>query len=199
MRFLKSYKQFEEYDEQIGPDIDLGLKISYQELLDSSNLVELDFESLFKAYDTDLENLVTGSDFLSEVATRDLVASQVFDTKEIANLLEEDIRYVFLYSKNDDEQNIDPVYILIETPSEIKLYYTSEDLNRFHEKIANRVIKVKDLSDPNTTYIYGTSNAGVNWNLQNMTNQTEKFKKELYGETLMKWLNDGEIEVVGTN
>ncbi|MFV2014207.1 MAG: hypothetical protein ACC656_02165 [Candidatus Heimdallarchaeota archaeon] len=192
---MKSYQQFE----KIGPNVELGLKISYDELILTSNLIELDFDSMFKTNAANLEDLSGSNDFLSELSERELVASRLFNTKELAHLLEIDIQYIFLFSRND-EQNIEPVYILIQSPSsDIKMYYSSKDINRFHEKLSSRIIKVNPVNDPNNSYIYRTSNAGRNWALQNTEKENNKYKKNLYAETLMKWLNANEIEILVTN
>ena len=196
MQWIKSFQLFE----KIEQDIKLNLKISYDNLIKSSSLVELDYKSIFKTYQPDLETLVESPEFLADTLERDLVASQIHDSKKQSNLLDTEIKYVFLYSINDDETNIEePVYILIQQQNkEIKLYYTTEDLNRFHEKLSSRIIKVT-VRHNNKEWIYVTNNAGVNWLLQNLENETDRFTKEMSGEILTNLKNENKIKIEVTN
>lgn len=192
MKWIKTYEQFEPNE--------LGLKMTFGEWIKASNLTELNYESIFNVYDTNLEKLVNRDDFLEDLVKRDLVATDLHDSKDIANLLDTDIKYAFINYADEENPNVqDPKYILIEHENKIRLFYNVEDLNRFHEKLSSRIIKVTDKSNTNKEYIYITSNAGTNWELQNVEDETEKFKKEIEGETLVSMQRNGEIDIKITN
>ena len=139
--------------------------------------------------------------FLEELTRRNLVATELHDSNSIAHLLDTNIKYVFINFIDRNNPNIqEPKYVLIQNEdNKIKLFYSADDLNRFHEKLSSRIIKITDPSDPNQKYIYMTNNAGTNWELQNIEDETERFPAELTGETLIKMQHDGNAEIKVTN
>lgn len=44
-----------------------------------------------------------------------------------------------------------------------------------------------------------TSNAGTNWELQNMDDETDTFRKDMSGEILVQMQKNGTIEIKITN
>lgn len=192
---MKWIKTFENFDAN-----ELGLKLSFNEWIKASNLAELNFESLFKNYDTDLEHLLNNPDFLEELSKRNLVAKEMHNSNEIAHLLDSNITFAFIVFADKKNPNIqEPKYVLIQNEDEkIRLFYNVEDVNRFHEKLSSRIVRVKDIST-NNEYIYMTSNGGMNWVLQNTEDETDRFKKEVSGETLIQLQKKGDVEIKITN
>lgn len=192
---MKWIKTFENFDAN-----ELGLKLSFEEWIKASNLAELNFESLFKTYDTDLEHLLNTPDFMEELSRRNLIVKELHNSKDIAHLLDTNIQFAFIVFADKKNPNIqEPKYVLIQNEEDkIRLFYNVEDVNRFHEKLSSRIIKVKEQSTTNE-YIYMTSNGGMNWILQNTEDETDLFKKEISGETLIQMQTNNKVEIKITN
>lgn len=192
MKWIKTYEQF-------NPS-ELGLKMTFDEWINASNLAELNFKSIFKSYDTDLEQLANDPNFLEDLSKRNLVATDLQSSKDLANLLDVEIKYIFINVSDEKNPNVqEPKYILIEHNDKIRLFYNVEDLNRFHEKLCSRIIKVTDPTNLSQHYVYMTSNAGTNWELQNMDDETDTFRKDMSGEMLVQMQKNGTIEIKITN
>jgi hypothetical protein len=178
-------KTFEEYNNK--------LYVNLKDLAKNSKLIELDFESVFDTFDTDLEHLLENPKFLKELNKNNLVATDIKNTKDFATLINKDFKYTLLnvIDKNPKNKIQQTKYILVQEngSDEIKLFDVTKDLKQFFNKLTNKIIKITD-KNSGKTYIYVTYNGGKNWELQNTRDKTNIFKKILDLDELLKILNN---------
>jgi hypothetical protein len=183
--------------ENLTPSFNLNLEIDLDQLLTDLNLIEIDFKKYFDTHKSNLESLIQSLDFMQDLKNRKLKSSQLFDTRENADLLNQNIQFIFLYSLETEADLDVPVYLIIQTENDnIKMYYTEEDISDFYNKLSSRIITITDNVN-DQKWIYMTSNSGMNWSLQNTENENDIFKQELYGEELQKLIqqNNYKFEV----
>ena len=91
-----------------------------------------------------------------------------------------------------------PVFILFQTWNEtlkewddVKLFKINGDVKKFYDKLTSKVIEITD-GDEN--YIYQTSN-GNDWELQNLKNENDIYKRFFRKDELQKLLSDRKVSV----
>jgi len=176
MRWIKTYEQY-------------SLFVNLDDVIKNSKLVELDFESVFDTYDTDLEKLVDRPEFLKELNKNDLVATDIKYTKNLATLIKKPFKYVLLNVINNDPstkvQNTKYILIQEDNLDKIRLFNVTKNLENFFNKLTNKIIKFTS-DETGKKYIYVTYNGGKNWELQNTRDENNIFKKLLSLEEVLK-------------
>lgn len=181
--------------ENLTPSFNLDLEIDLDQLLSDLKLIEIDFSTYFETHKSNLESLIKSIDFMQDLKKRKLKSSQLFDTRESADLLNQNIQFIFLYSLETEADLDVPVYLIVQRENgDIKMYYTEEDISDFYNKLSSRIITITD-SVNSQKWIYMTSNSGMNWSLQNTENENDIFKQELYGEELESIVTQNQYKV----
>ena len=94
---------------------------------------------------------------------------------------------------------MNPDFLLIQTWNEtlnkwndVKLFKVNDDIKKFYDKLSSKTIEIEVNDD---TYIYRTSNSGNNWELQNLNDSTDMFKRFLNRAELQTILKGKEIKL----
>jgi len=191
---LMKYKEF------LNENISTGIA----QLLQSIDAEQVDFYyklgiSKDKFMDKDIEEIFNDSDFNNALYDKKLKKSELTSTLETENFLKKqyDIRYFLLIDR--DIPKIDtPKYIIFQYSkkelgwSDVFMYKVNGNIRNFFEKMTSRTIEIED---SNKKYVYQTSNSGNNWTLQNIEDQTDKFKETLEKDELRDILAQKGLEL----
>lgn len=180
---------FKKWDEFINENLFVSkIKDDMLSIVTKCGFQSLNFKSVFEINDQqDLEILAKSSDFLKKLQEKQLRATDVEKSNETSSLVLSPIQYMLLYNTADTEA-ANPVYLLIQDsfnnkPTAIRLFYVTSEINKFFEYLTNRIIEVTK-TDNNKKWIYKTTNAGENWELQNKSTATSLLKEQMYGDEL---------------
>jgi hypothetical protein len=106
-------------------------------------------------------------------------------------------KWMFIYDINANELE-KPSYLLFQTWNSIdkkweniKFFKVNSDSKKFYDKLTSKTIEI---DDNNKNYIYLTTN-GNNWELQNLDNEDEIYKKHITKEELQKIINDNKVKI----
>lgn len=194
MRYILKYSKFLEsvnIDTQ-NPDFKFSdilesLTVFHDNLMDSIKAEEVDVINTLK-FEKDsndlssIDRLVDDPKFIESLSNIGLKKSDVQNTDDYQTFISKSMKFVSIF---DIEANdlMNPKFILIQTYNdtlkkwnEIKLFKVNDDIKKFYDKLSSKTIEIK-LNDDN--FIYKTSNSGNNWELQNLDNENETFKRFL--------------------
>lgn len=181
---------FKKWDEFINENLFVNkIKDDFQSIVTKCGFQALNFESIFEMKpDQNLEIISQSSEFLKKIQQKQLRATDVEKSNETSSLVLNPIQYILLYNQEDSEA-ANPVYLLIqdsqfEKVTPVQLFYVTSDITKFFEYLTNRLIEVSKTSDAGKKWIYRTTNAGENWELQNIKDATSTFKEQMFGDEL---------------
>ena len=104
---------------------------------------------------------------------------------------------IIIYGIESNELE-NPSYIIFQVWNEslmkwedVKLYKVNDDVKKFYDKLASKTIEVTDGDD---NYIYVTAN-GNDWELQNLNQENDIYKRFFRKDELQKLLNDRKVTV----
>lgn len=181
---------FKKWDQFINENLFVSkIKDDVNSIVTKCGFQLLNFESIFEIKpDQDLSIVTQSSEFLKKIQQKQLRATDVEKSSETSSLVLNPIQYCLLYNQ-DQTEAANPVYILIQDIVDgkfhsIQLYYVTSEINKFFEYLTNRLIEVTKSNDPSVKYIYRTTNAGENWELQNKEEANNVMKQQMFGDEL---------------
>ena len=207
MRVIKKYQEFKE-----SIFIDLGIlsvdilesmNIWHDVLLSAISAEEKDiFDTLKLTKDfyngrLSLDFLSDNIEFINSLSSIALKKSQIQNTDDFQTFVNKPCKFMFIYNSESNELE-NPVFILFQTWNEtlkewddVKLFKINGDVKKFYDKLTSKVIEITD-GDEN--YIYQTSN-GNDWELQNLKNENDIYKRFFRKDELQKLLSDRKVSV----
>ncbi len=207
MKVIKTYKQFKEslvIDLGIQPiDIMESMNIWHDVLLSVISAEEKDiFNTLnlpkdFYSDKLSLDFLSDNIEFVNSLSSLGLKKSAIQNTDDYQTFVNKPCKWMFIYGIESNELE-NPSYIIFQVWNEslmkwedVKLYKVNDDVKKFYDKLASKTIEITDGDD---NYIYVTSN-GNDWELQNLNQENDIYKRFFRKDDLQKLLNDRKVTV----
>jgi len=198
MSKIKKYKQF------------LTENIEMIEIVNDANVLEsivTDSESLLKSINaenvmmgdvlnfnsekfTDIDILAKDAEFLKKLDNKGFKKNNIEYSKDCETFLDKtlDIKFFLIFKKDESELEPKPEYIVFQSRAkgsgrweQIKMYKVNENIRNFYDKLSSKTIEIKR---GGKNYIFKTSNAGNDWNLQNIQNKDTVFKDIMSNDEL---------------
>lgn len=200
MKIMKYKKFLESYIIDNTDDILESMSIIERDLISSIAGKELNiFDTLKLPKDEfegkDLNYLFGSTEFINSLSSLGLKKSNVQDSEDIETFLNSSLRFMFIYDIESNELE-NPVYLMLEIWddiklewSSVKLYRVNDDVKKFYDILSSKTI---ELFYKNKNYIYKTSNTN-NWELQNLLDETNMFKRFLNNEELTDLIKNSDI------
>ena len=186
--------------------------ISVDDIMESMSVIENDLISSISGeevdiYDTlklpkedfngkDLNFLSENIEFINSLSSLGLKKSTLQNTDDFESFLNVQVKFMFIYKSNSSELE-NPVYLLIELWddnkmewSNVRLFKVNSDVKKFYDILSSKTV---ELFDGEKNYIYKTSNTN-DWELQNLLDETNLFKRFLTSEELVDLLRNSEIK-----
>ena len=207
MRVIKKYQEFKESIfidlGMLSVDILESMNIWHDVLLSAISAEEKDiFDTLKLTKDfyngrLSLDLLSDNIEFINSLSSIALKKSQIQNTDDFQTFVNKPCKFMFIYNSESNELE-NPVFILFQTWNEtlkewddVKLFKINGDVKKFYDKLTSKVIEITD-GDEN--YIYQTSN-GNDWELQNLKNENDIYKRFFRKDELQKLLSDRKVSV----
>ena len=207
MRVIKKYQEFKESIfidlGMLSVDILESMNIWHDVLLSAISAEEKDiFDTLKLTKDfyngrLSLDFLSDNIEFINSLSSIALKKSQIQNTDDFQTFVNKPCKFMFIYNSESNELE-NPVFILLQTWNEtlkewddVKLFKINGDVKKFYDKLTSKVIEITD-GDEN--YIYQTSN-GNDWELQNLKNENDIYKRFFRKDELQKLLSDRKVSV----
>ena len=198
--------------EEIFNDADIleSIVTEYDSLLKSINAEEIDLYHILNL-DKDkyskfvsIEDLYNDDNFNKNLIKHKLKKSQLELTEESETFLENVIDIKFFLIHNEEKHYLEnPDYIVFQSKEkkstrwkEIKAYRVKGDIKKFYDKLTNKTIELKR---GEKSYIYFTSNSGVDWQLKNIENKDDQFKDYLDQDQIKVILKNKECSITIVN
>jgi len=120
----------------------------------------IDIFDIDKLYDNDIFNLKLSEKKLKKNILENTEESETFIKKTII------IKFFLIFNINQEKIE-NPKYIIFQNIKKykkepVKCFKINKDIKKFYDKLTNKTIELKK---GNKTYIYNTSNSGLNWEL----------------------------------
>ena len=210
MKYIKDYRSYKESIEidltdQNLSDLLESLTIWEDSLLSSIKAEEQDIVEVFKyVRDTkgklDIEELADDTKFVESLSNIGLRKSNVQNTDDFETFLDKTLKFMPIF-RVDDNDLMNPIFLLLQSWNEslkewndVKLYRVNDDIKKFYDKLSSKTIEIIDKST-NKNYIYVTANSGNDWELKNLKDEDETFKKFLRHEELKDLASEKDIVV----
>ena len=207
MRVIKKYQEFKESIfidlGMLSVDILESMNIWHDVLLSAISAEEKDIFDTFKLTKDfyngrlSLDFLSDNIEFINSLSSIALKKSQIQNTDDFQTFVNKPCKFMFIYNSESNELET-PVFILFQTWNEtlkewddVKLFKINDDVKKFYDKLTSKVIEITD-GDEN--YIYQTSN-GNDWELQNLKNENDIYKRFFRKDELQKLLSDRKVSV----
>lgn len=207
MRVIKKYQEFKESIfidlGMLSVDILESMNIWHDVLLSAISAEEKDIFDTFKLTKDfyngrlSLDFLSDNIEFINSLSSIALKKSQIQNTDDFQTFVNKPCKFMFIYNSESNELE-NPVFILFQTWNEtlkewddVKLFKINDDVKKFYDKLTSKVIEITD-GDEN--YIYQTSN-GNDWELQNLKNENDIYKRFFRKDELQKLLSDRKVSV----
>lgn len=203
MKYLKDYKRFTEAV-QIDISMDYtfsdileSLSIFQNNLLTSINAESVSFENEFNYKlendEMDLELLSENSEFITALQNKALKIGTVENTDDYETFVSRSMKFMPI-RQEDANELMNPKYIIIQNRDEsknawgeLRLYKVRDEIRKFYDTLSSKTIELKH-NDKN--YIYTTSNSGNEWEIKNVKDADNTFKKYLRREDLKKLIEN---------
>ncbi len=211
MKYIKSYKKYKEsllIDFQMIPnsvsiDILESMGIWQDALLSSIDAKEQDMYDILKLPrdfykdKNDLDFLGDNIEFINSLTSLALKKSNIQMSDDYQTFISKPCKWMFIYDINSNELE-KPSYLLFQTWNntnkkweETKFFKVNSDSKKFYDKLTSKTIEIND-ADKN--YIYSTSN-GNDWELQNLDQESDNYKRYITKEELQKILDDKRVKI----
>ena len=176
-------------------DINESFGIFYGALLKSINAEKIDIYDEFKIkdknFDMNIDDLSKNDDFVNCLSSIGLKKSNLEDSSTYECFINKPCKFMFIYDVNSNELE-NPLYILFQPENkEVELYKVKDKINNFYNKLSSKTIEIEE---DGKKWIYVTSN-GNDWDLQNIENENDMFKKSLRKEELEEILKDSKVKI----
>lgn len=210
MNYIRTYNSFKESIEidlntQNLSDLLESLTIFEDSLLSSIKAEKEDIVNIFdniKNYKgkVDIDNLSEDSNFMEALSKLGLRKSNIQNTSDFETFLGKPLKFMSIF-KIQDNDLMNPTYILIQSYNdsrnewdEIRLYKVNDDIKKFYDKLSSKTIEIID-NNTKDSYIYITSNSGNDWELKNLNDETDIFKRYLQNPDLENMASKKDITV----
>ena len=208
--YIFSYKKFLESIVEIDninnkqnlSDLLESLTIWEDNLLDSINAEEKNIKDVLNyvfEVDKDLEELANNITFIEKLSENGLKKSEIHNTEDYETFIDKPLKFMPIYNVDDNEL-MNPKFLIIQSWDEkknkwdsIKFYLINDNMKKFYDKLSSKTIELEDTD--NNKWIYQTSTSGENWELQNLQNETKKFKRFLYKHELKELINKENLKI----
>jgi len=208
MKYIKKYNVYKEsikFDLEYQEVYDLmeSMNIWHDALLTSISAEELDiFDTLNLPREQysdnlDLSYLTKNIEFINSLSSLGLKKSQVQSSDDFATFLNKPCKYMFVF-KTDSNELQNPEYLLLQTWNDtlekwedVSLYKVN-DIKKFYDKLTSKIIEIVDGDD---SYIYQTSNGGIEWVLQNIEKANVIYQKVIRKDDFEKLLINRKVKV----
>lgn len=209
MNYIKTYNSFKESIEidnfQNLSDLLESLTIFEDSLLSSIKAEKEDIVNIFdhiKDYKgkVDINDISEDSNFVESLSKIGLRKSNLQNTNDFETFLGKPLKFMPIFKINDNDL-MNPVYLLLQSYNssknewdEIRLYKVNDDIKKFYDKLSSKTIEIID-NKTKDSYIYITSNSGNDWELKNLNDETEVFKRYLQNPDLENMASKNNITV----
>ena len=153
-----------------------SIKAEEMDLYDTLKLIRQDYGKL------GLKELSDNPKFIDALSKMDLKKSELQDSSDFETFISKKTLFLPIFD-NDANELMNPKYLLMQTYNDssnkwntIKLYSVNDDIKKFYDKLSSKTIEI---TNNNINYIYKTGNSGNNWELSNMKDKTDIFKRFL--------------------
>ena len=205
MKYLKSYKRFNE-NIQIDTSMDYNftdilesLSIFQNNLLTSISAEGVSFDSEFdfelENDNMDLELLSGNSKFVTALQNKGLKVGNVENTDDYETFVSRSMKFMPI-RQEDANELMNPKYIIIQNRDEsknawgeLRLYKVHDEMRKFYDTLSSKTIELKYNGK---NYIYTTSNSGNEWDMKNVQDADDTFKKYLRKEDLKELIENTE-------
>jgi hypothetical protein len=145
----------------------------------------------------DIDALSKDQDFLKKLDDKGFKKNNIEYSKDCETFLDKtlDIKFFLIFKKDDSELEPKPEYIVFQSRARgsnrwepVKMYKVNENIRNFYDKLSSKTIEIKRGFK---NYIFKTSNAGNDWNLQNIQNKDATFKDIMSNDEIKATLKDG--------
>lgn len=205
MKYIKSYKK---YNERV--QIDTSMDYNFTDILESLSIfqnnlltsisaegVSFDSELNFKLENDnmDLELLSSDSKFATALQNKGLKIGNVENTDDYETFVSRSMKFMPI-RQEDANELMNPKYIIIQNRDETKnawgelrLYKVHDEIRKFYDTLSSKTIELKHKGK---NYIYTTSNSGNEWEMKNVKDANNIFKKYLRKEDLKALIENTE-------
>lgn len=169
--------------ESIVTDSDALLKSIEAEEIDLFTTFELSRDEIKS--NVNIQELYDNTLFNRQLEKLNYKKNDIESTEESETFIKETIQVMFfsIYKNNQSELE-QPKYIIYQSKiikdkkwNNLKAYSVNADMQKFYSKLTNKSIEI---NSDNKTYVYNTSNSGVDWQMQkNHNNQDNKIFKDM--------------------
>ena len=207
MKFIKKYTQFNEsiqldMSKQNLSDLLESLTVWQDNLLNSIKAEELNIIDVLGDIRTnDLEELSEDPKFIERLSQVKLKKSELQSTIDYETFIKKKITFLPIYDIDANEL-MNPNFLFIQSFNEslnkldpIRLYRVNDDIKKFYDKLSSKTIEI---IDKNINYIYKTGNSGNNWELQNIKDENDTYKRFLTHQDLhdITGISDVNIQII---
>lgn len=174
MKFIKKYNSFCEsiyVDASLFQEFDIteSLEVSENDVLSSISAEEYDLftkiglkKEDYNKEEFKIEDLIKDSHFIRALAKNDLRISGISNTDDFQTFINHTCKFILIYNrKATDLEN--PLYIIItqwddsiKKWSQLKTYTINDDMTKFYDKLATKVIEI---IDGDIKYLYKTGDS----------------------------------------
>lgn len=208
--YIKTFNSFKEsiqidFDTQNLSDLLESLTIWEDSLLSSIKAEKEDIKKVFddiKKYKgkVDIDSLSEDSNFMESLSNIGLRKSNVQNTSDFETFLGKPLKFMPIFRVEDNDL-MNPMFILIQSYNgskdewdDIRLYKVNDDIKKFYDKLSSKTIEIIDNKTKNS-YIYITSNSGNDWELKNLNDENDTFKRYLQNSDLEQMASNKSITV----
>lgn len=214
MKFLNNYNQFifesfeaEEFVEYTGQlDILESIITDSEALLKSIEAEEI---NIYHVLDLDesnyprtlyIEELYEDKIFNKNLLKKGFKKTNLESTEETETFIDKtiDVKFFLIYKKDKSELE-KPEYIIFQSKRQsatqwesLKAYKVNQDMRNFYDRLSSKTVEIKK---DEKTYIFSTSNAGNDWQLKNINDETDVFKKIMKSEEIKAVLKDKDVTI----
>ena len=178
-------------------DVLESLSIFQDNLLTSINAESVDFAKEFnynlKNPNMDLDLLAENSKFVTALQNKGLKTSTVENTDDFETFVSRSMKFMPI-RQEDANELMNPKYIIIQNRDEsknawgeLRPFKVHDEIKKFYDTLSSKTIEMKYKGK---NYIYSTSNSGNEWDLQNVKDADNIFKKYLRKEDLKKLVEE---------
>jgi hypothetical protein len=146
----------------------------------------------------DIDFLSDNVEFINSLSSIALKKSPIQLSDDFECFINKPCKFMFIYGVETSELE-NPTYILFQTWNETlnkweecKLYKVNDDVKKFYDKLSSKTIEIID-GDQN--YIYTSSNAGNEWELQNKEKENDTYKKSFRKDELQKLVTNSKVKI----
>jgi len=214
LKFLNNYNQFifetintEEFIEYSGQlDILESIVTDSEALLKSIEAEEVNLYRIFNLDESDydrglfIENLYNDKIFNKKLYNKGFKKTNLESSEDSETFIEKtiDIKFFLIYDKDKTELD-KPEYIVFQSKArnetkwnDLKTYKVNQDMRNFYDRLSTKTVEIKK---GDKTYIFSTSNAGNDWQLKNMNDSDDIFKKMMKSDEIKAVLKDADVTI----